>query len=161
MENDPLQPVVRKAGRPKGVVNRSTATARKAIAEFVNGSAPHLVEWLTSLAYGIPATDEAGKVLRDNQGAVRWVNRPDPGAAIKAVADLAEYHLPRLTRSEASVVAKVEQTGPFDPATMSTEELQRFIAAKLLNYDQGSVIDVEHERVEPLPAWMQQDGPKP
>ena len=147
--------MVRNRGR------HNTGLARKAIADFVEANIPRFNSWLEQIATGIPQCDLDGNVQIDQRGCPIWLVKPDPGTAIKLVADVCEYHLPKLQRSEASVVAKVEQTGPFDPATMTTDELQRFIAAKLLNYDPGSVIDVEHERVEPLPAWMQQDGPKP
>ena len=91
---------VHKGGRQKGQLNRSTTNARKAIAGFVDAASPHLLEWLSKVANGIPATNELGDVLRDSQGATRWINKPDPKAAIAATADLLEYHIPRLQRTE-------------------------------------------------------------
>jgi DNA topoisomerase-1 len=50
-----------RAGRPKGVGNKSTGMAREAIAKFVDGNAPAMQGWLESVAMGIQATDKEGK----------------------------------------------------------------------------------------------------
>ena len=142
-------------------VRQNATLARRAIADFVDANIPRFNSWLGQVADGIPQFDKDGNIQLDARGVPLWLVKPDPATAIKLVADVCEYHLPKLQRSEASVVAKIEHSGEFNPESMSTEELQRFIATKLLDYDQGSVIDVVPERVEPLPAWMQQDGPKP
>lgn len=63
------------------MVNKSTANARKAIARFVDGNADRLQEWLDAIA-----TDP-------KQG---------PAAAFKCFADVLEYHVPKLARTELS-----------------------------------------------------------
>ena len=65
------------AGRPKGLPNKTTVAAREAIARFVDGNADRLQGWL----------DEIAK----DQG---------PAAAFKCFADLLEYHVPKLARTE-------------------------------------------------------------
>lgn len=64
-------------GRPKGVPNKATANAREAIARFVDGNADRLNSWLDE----IEAQD-------------------GPKAAFQCFADLLEYHVPKLARTE-------------------------------------------------------------
>lgn len=64
-------------GRPKGIPNRSTTNAREALARFVDGNADRLQGWLDEIA----AT----------QG---------PMAAFRCWADVVEYHIPKLARTE-------------------------------------------------------------
>jgi hypothetical protein len=42
-----------RSGRPKGVPNKSTAMAREAIAQFVDGNAHKMQEWLEQVAIGV------------------------------------------------------------------------------------------------------------
>ena len=86
-------PTMRKAGKPgrpkglpktgggsrSGIPNKSTATAREAIARFVDGNAERLQGWLDEIA-----ADE-------KQG---------PRAAFECFKDLLEYHVPKLARTE-------------------------------------------------------------
>jgi hypothetical protein len=65
------------AGRPKGLPNKTTVAAREAIARFVDGNADRLQGWLDEIAA--------------DQG---------PAAAFKCFADLLEYHVPKLARTE-------------------------------------------------------------
>jgi hypothetical protein len=65
------------AGRPKGLPNKTTVAAREAIARFVDGNADRLQGWLDEIA--------------EDQG---------PAAAFKCFADLLEYHVPKLARTE-------------------------------------------------------------
>lgn len=139
----------KKTGRPQGATNMSTRKAREAIAQFVDSTAPHMREWLSAVAYGIPKTDSGGKVIRDNSDAVEWVNRPDPLGAIKAVEAIMDYHLPRLSRQEVS--ATVEH---LPISEQSSAVLQRRVLESL-----GIMIDaepVEPVDVEPLPVSDQQ-----
>ena len=71
-----------RAGRPKGVPNKSTALAREAIAKFVDGNSHKLQEWLDDIA-----TNE----------------KLGPKVAFDCFMQVAEYHVPKL--------ARVEQTG--------------------------------------------------
>lgn len=64
-------------GRAKGVPNKATATAREAIANFVDGNAHRLQGWLDEIA----ASD-------------------GPKAAWQCFNDLVEYHVPKLQRTE-------------------------------------------------------------
>lgn len=139
---------------PRTARSRTIANARRAIAEFVESNVPRFNNWLDQVAEGIPKRDADGRKILDSQGSVVYLVKPDPATAVKLVGDLTEYHLPRLSRSEASVVAKVEQTSGFDPAQMSSLELQQFIVTKLMSFDQhSSVIDVES--VDKVPAWLE------
>ena len=66
-----------KTGRAKGTPNKATAAAREAIARFVDGNAERLNGWLDQ----IEAQD-------------------GPKAAFQCFADLLEYHVPKLARTE-------------------------------------------------------------
>lgn len=64
-------------GRPKGMVNKTTANARQAIAALVESNIGRLDGWLDQIA-------------RD-QG---------PQAAWRCFMDVVEYHIPKLARTE-------------------------------------------------------------
>lgn len=65
-------------GGPRtGSPNKSTATAREAIARFVEEASPRFLRWL----------DE----IERTKG---------PEAAFRCAADLIEYHVPKLSRAE-------------------------------------------------------------
>lgn len=66
-----------KQGRPPGSANKATLNAREAIARFVDGNAERLNGWL----------DE----IEESDG---------PKAAFQCFADLLEYHVPKLARTE-------------------------------------------------------------
>jgi hypothetical protein len=68
-----------RAGRPKGVPNKSTAMAREAIAKFVDGNSHKLQEWLDDIA-----TNE----------------KLGPKVAFDCFMQVAEYHVPKLARTE-------------------------------------------------------------
>jgi hypothetical protein len=63
--------------RPKGTPNKATAAAREAIARLVDGNAGRMQEWLDRIA------EEEG-----------------PMAAWRCMADVIEYHVPKLARTE-------------------------------------------------------------
>ena len=65
--------------RPKGSPNKATANAREAIAALVDSNAPRMQAWLDAIA----ADDKLG-----------------PMAAWKCMADVIEYHIPKLARTE-------------------------------------------------------------
>lgn len=79
--------------RPKGSPNRSTEQVRRAIASLLEMSAPRMIEWLQKVADGIPEKDEEGKQ-------VGWINKPDPASATNLVLKAAEFHIPKLARTE-------------------------------------------------------------
>jgi hypothetical protein len=64
-------------GRKPGSQNKATANAREAIARFVDGNADRLQGWLDEIA--------------EQQGAM---------AAFRCFADVVEYHVPKLARTE-------------------------------------------------------------
>ena len=69
-------------GRPKGVPNKRTILAREAIADFVDGNADRLTEWLD-------------KVAEDK-----------PEEAFKLFMSVVEYHIPKLQRQEQQMLDK-------------------------------------------------------
>ena len=77
-----------RAGRPKGVPNKSTANAREAIAKFVEGNSHKMEEWLQQVAEGVRNDDDKFIVL------------PNPEKAFGMLQSVMEYHLPKLARTE-------------------------------------------------------------
>jgi hypothetical protein len=77
-----------RAGRPKGVPNKSTAQAREAIAQFVEGNAYKMQEWLQQVAEGVRNDEDKFIVL------------PNPEKAFGMLQSVMEYHLPKLARTE-------------------------------------------------------------
>jgi hypothetical protein len=75
-------------GRPKGSPNKSTAMAREAIAQFVEGNAHKMQEWLEQVAIGVKNDDNKFIVL------------PNPEKAFGMLQSVMEYHLPKLARTE-------------------------------------------------------------
>jgi len=138
-------------GRPKGSRNRNVVNARRAIADFVESSIPRFNSWLDEIASGIPKRDSQGRPLSDSQGSIVYLVKPDPATAMKLVADICEYHLPKLSRSEQSVVAKVEM-GPVDLASLSTEDLKLYILRQA-GID-SMTIDVEPVSVPIASDWL-------
>lgn len=69
-------------GRAKGTPNKVTTEARAAIAQFVDGNAHRLAEWLDAVASG----SHNGK--------------PDPAKAFELFQSVVEYHIPKLARTE-------------------------------------------------------------
>lgn len=64
--------------------SKTTLEARQAIAQFVDGNAHRLGEWLDLVARGIPAEDI----------------KPNPAKAFELFQSVVEYHVPKLTRSD-------------------------------------------------------------
>jgi len=71
-------------GRPKGVPNKSTDAVRKAIALLLERNAENMDRWLTTVAEG----DD-----------VRGI-KPAPDKALDIMQKMAEYHIPKLARTE-------------------------------------------------------------
>ena len=69
-------------GRTKGVVNKTTANAREAIASFVEGNVDRLNGWL----------DRIGE--------------ENPKAAFDCLMSVVEYHIPKLERTEVQPLDK-------------------------------------------------------
>ena len=85
-----------RAGRPKGVGNKSTGMAREAIARFVDANAQKMEEWLVAVSNGVQ--DEETK---------KWLVPPNPEKAFGMLQAVMEYHVPKLARTE--IVGDEEQ----------------------------------------------------
>ena len=79
---------IKGAGRPAGSPNKSTAMAREAIAQFVEGNAHKMQEWLEQVAVGVRNDEDKFIVL------------PNPEKAFGMLQSVMEYHLPKLARTE-------------------------------------------------------------
>jgi hypothetical protein len=71
-------------GRPKGIPNKSTAVVREAIATLLERNSDKMDEWLQMVAYG-----------DDSLGI-----KPAPDKALDIMQKMAEYHIPKLARTE-------------------------------------------------------------
>jgi hypothetical protein len=133
----------------KGRVGRptvSTAKIRNALQNLVDGQLGNIDSWLNQVANGTPKVNQDGEPIRDNQGSLVFVVRPDPASAVKIISDLAEYVVPKLSRSDVAVVAKVETVN--DLNSMSTLELQHRLLVAL-------GIGAEVVEVEKVPEFLQ------
>ena len=83
----------RYGGRSKGTPNKATQEARKAIAEFVDGNAHRLTEWLDAVAQGVLVEDP-------DTGEQRYIVPPNPAKAFDMFQSVVEYHVPKLARQE-------------------------------------------------------------
>ena len=79
-----------------------TLTARQAIAEFVDGNAHRLTDWLEKVAHGEVMIDKDGNKVYDSEGNPVYLVRPNPEKAFNLVQSVIEYHVPKLARSEIS-----------------------------------------------------------
>ena len=75
-------------GRPKGSPNKSTAMAREAIAQFVEGNAHKMQEWLQQVAEGVRNDED------------KYIVLPNPEKAFGMLQSVMEYHIPKLARTE-------------------------------------------------------------
>lgn len=80
-------------GRPAGSPNKATADARQAIAQFVDGNAHRLTEWLDAVAKGVKTEDP-------ETGEEKYVVPPNPAKAFDMFQSVVEYHVPKLARME-------------------------------------------------------------
>jgi hypothetical protein len=71
-------------GRPKGTPNRSTAIVREAIARLLENNAENMETWLKTVAEGDPENNI----------------KPQPDKALDIIQKMAEYHIPKLARTE-------------------------------------------------------------
>lgn len=75
-------------GRKAGVPNKATADARRAIADLLDMAAPKMVKWLDRVA------------------------ETDPAKALDLVFKAAEYHIPKLARTELTGAGGKELAAP-------------------------------------------------
>ena len=80
-------------GRRAGIPNKATADARRAIADFVDGNAHRLTEWLDAVAVGVKTVDQ-------ETGEEKYVVPPNPAKAFDMFQSVVEYHVPKLARQE-------------------------------------------------------------
>jgi hypothetical protein len=80
-------------GRPPGTPNKATSDARQAIAQFVDGNAHRLTEWLDAVAQGVKTVDP-------ETGEEKYVVPPNPAKAFDMFQSVVEYHVPKLARME-------------------------------------------------------------
>ena len=88
------------SGRPPGALNKTTREARAAIAEFVDGNAHRLQDWLDRVANGVQREDADGNPMFDEDGNPMWLVPPNPEKAFNLFQSVVEYHVPKLARSE-------------------------------------------------------------
>jgi len=135
----------------------SLKDARRAVADFVDANLPRFNGWLNQIAGGIPQVDRNGEPIRNLEGSIVYLVKPDPLAALKVVADITEYHLPKLSRQDVSVSGvianlDVDSLTAYDLTQMSLADLKQLALQRFQQAAQhGDVIDVE---VEPLPSWL-------
>ena len=75
-------------GRVKGVPNKATQDARRAIAVFVDDNAGRLQGWLNNIADGVK-----------DESTGDWVIQPNPEKAFMLFQGVIEYHVPKLART--------------------------------------------------------------
>jgi hypothetical protein len=85
------------AGRPAGSPNKATATAREAIAAFVDGNAYRLTEWLDAVAHGVKVEKENPET---GEVETNYLVPPNPAKAFDMFQSVVEYHIPKLARTE-------------------------------------------------------------
>lgn len=83
-------------GRQAGTPNKATSAAREAIAQFVDGNAHRLTEWLDRVADGVKGTE----VTKDGEPVEVFVVPPNPAKAFDMFQSVVEYHIPKLARTE-------------------------------------------------------------
>lgn len=87
----------RYGGRRKGTPNKATTDVREAIASLLQRNVGNFSVWLGQVANGIQQPSESGD---DEATKVKWLLRPDPGKALDLAMGMAEYHIPKLARTE-------------------------------------------------------------
>ena len=87
-------------GSRKGIPNKATQTAREAFAQLVEGNAPQMNEWLMQVAYGVPVIDPQTKLQAERNNQPLWIVEPSPEKALDILQKMAEYHIPKLARTE-------------------------------------------------------------
>lgn len=85
-------------GRTKGVPNRVTSAARESFALMFDNLAPDVEAWIRQTANGWDDEVTMGR----GESAVTVIKRvgKDPGKAADLALRLAEYHIPKLGRTE-------------------------------------------------------------
>lgn len=98
-------------GRKPGVPNKSTQIVRDAIANVLESNAENFSRWLGAVAEGEkePKVKDGKPVLgEDGQPLMKWLHKPDPGFAVQLAMGMAEYHIPKLARTEMKMSGQLE-----------------------------------------------------
>lgn len=106
---------VKTGGRKKGTSNKDVRDVREAIARVLQDNAENFGKWLSKVAEGQKGTyiDGNGKVKE------HYIVKPDPGKACDIAMNMAEYHIPKLARTEltgANGGPVIVQSTPIDEA---------------------------------------------
>lgn len=84
----------RRAGRKKGVPNRTTVEFRETVQRLLDDNRDNVGKWLKQVAEGTPAKyDRKGNCVMPARLA-------DPGMALQRLGYLADYAAPKLSRQE-------------------------------------------------------------
>ena len=75
-------------GRRKGIPNKVTGDARQFLAAMIGRQLPHVEKWIRQASEGIKNEDGS------------WLVRPDPKGATQLIAQVADFTIPRLARTE-------------------------------------------------------------
>lgn len=123
---------------------------------FVEQNLPRLDCWMQQVANGIPKVDMNCEPIRDTNGSVVYLVKPDPATAIKLVADICEYHLPKLSRQDVQltgVLGSLDSISPAVAALLSMPEGDITTHLRGINatdavpvWLEGEIIDVEAEK---------------
>ena len=109
-------------GRRKGTPNKATRDVREAIAKLLQRNTANFGKWLQAVAEGetetTTSTDEEGNETTDEY----YVRKPDPGRALQLALDMAEFHIPKLSRTELA--------GSSDPESSPLALTVNFVRAK-------------------------------
>lgn len=141
-------------------VRQNATLARRAIADFIDANIPRFNGWLNQVANGIPQVDKDGKPQFTDTGLPVYLVKPDPLSAMKLVGDLAEYHLPKLSRQDVQltgVIANLDgnELSPENLQKLSIDDLKRMAVEMMQRRNDTDVIDVVPTVVdEPLPSWL-------
>ena len=127
--------------RKPSAVSMETRVSFQAI---VDGHVNHVKTWIEQTATGIPKVDKNNNLITDGMGALIYEVKPDPATAVKLISDLAEYVLPKLSRSEAVNVNLDAQ----DLRTLSIDQLLSLKQELLVQ----SVVTIEQE--SETPEWL-------
>ena len=131
------QPKRMGSGRPPGALNKTTREARAAIAEFVDGNAHRLQEWLDRVANGVQRADADGNPMFDDEGNPMWILPPNPEKAFNLFQSVVEYHVPKLARSEMTgagggpiSIAAIDMTGLSDAELEAMQRMMSKVSTK-------------------------------
>lgn len=84
------------SGTKKGQATHKTRDVRMAIAKVLSDNSDNFGKWLTEVAEG-----KRGRVKNGYGKTVdMWLIKPDPARAVEIAMNMAEYHIPKLARTE-------------------------------------------------------------